>query len=182
MLEGRFLVKAARREPGACKLSRHGGFKGKNRVFMKKMLSVLAIVLLALGCNKNDVVQEYDLPGVGVLTTATSAQMDAVEWTSGQWKSGPMYRCNDRGVWWSWVADGANRTQLMFHADGTGVKHVYMDTGDHETEQFTWSVDKKTGTLLLDGESVRVIGPSSTGVYLRWINDPNWIVYYLHAE
>jgi len=148
---------------------------------MRKTLSVLTIVLLALGCNKNDVVQEYDLPGVGVLTTATSAQMDAVEWTSGQWKSGPMYRCNDRGVWWSWVADGANRTQLMFHADGTGVKHVYMDTGDHETEQFTWSVDKKTGTLLLDGESVRVIGPSSTGVYLQWINDPNRIVYFLHV-
>ena len=93
-----------------------------------------------------------------------------------------MYRCNDRGVWWSWVADGANQIQLMFHADGTGEKHIYTDTLEHITEQFTWSVDKKTGMLLLDGESVRVIGPSSTGIYLQWINDPNRIVYYLHAE
>lgn len=148
---------------------------------MKKVLSVLAIVLLALGCNKNDGVQEYDLPGVGVLTTATPAQVDAVEWTSGHWKSGPMYRCDDRGDWWSWVADGVGETQLKFQADGTGKKYIHTDTGDYQTQQLTWSVDKKTGSLLLDGESVRVIGPSSTGVYLQWINDPNRIVYFLHV-
>ena len=93
-----------------------------------------------------------------------------------------MYRCNDRGVWGSWVADGAGETQLKFQADGTGKKYIHTDTLEHITEQFTWSVYKNTGTLLLNTESVRVIGPSSTGVYLQWINEPNKIVNYLHAE
>ncbi len=149
---------------------------------MRKTLSVLTIVLLALGCNKNDVVQEYDLPGVGVLTTATSAQMDAVDWTSGQWTNGPMYRCDDRGVWWSFVGDGAGETRFFFHADGTGEKYRRTDAGDHVTQQFTWSIDKNTGTLLLGGETVRVIGPSSSGAYLQWVDNPNILVYFIHSD